>query len=406
MVSYDQPEPMDESSIVDTAFDEAEASDQVPEYQIIKSSSQRQKDKLIDRDGYSFSVKRKRGPTTYWHCSVRNKITNCKATVIQRGAVFTLGMHPHIHQAQTGSATAHKVRAEVKALAAADHFKSAAVIVEEVLTAEMQQAEPVPGIPSVENLALCANRHRIRMRPAEPLDLEFELAEDYIPAEFYQGDVRVRDRRHLVFASEKQLSLLAKAKTWYIDATFNVVKKPFTQLFSIHCFLKKNGQMKQVPLAFALMSGKRKEDYRKVIKKVKGLLPEGPAVKAVMADFEGAMWSGMLANFPTIKINGCLFHWAQALRRKLGELGLLKLYQQSSSTNTLTFCRKLMALPFLPSEHIPGAFYELKRLCANHTGLTQFCGYIERQWIVNDFYRPDRWSVFMKDVRTNNDLEG
>ena len=93
-----------------------------------------------------------------------------------------------------------------------------------------------------------------------------------------------------------------------------------------------------------------------------------------------------------------------SIEKKTGELGLLKLYQRSSSTNT--FCRKLMALPFLPSEHIPGAFYELKRLCANHTGLTQFCGYIERQWIVNDFYRPDRWSVFMKDVRTNNDLEG
>ena len=30
VVLYDQPEPMDESSIVDTAFDEAEASDEVP----------------------------------------------------------------------------------------------------------------------------------------------------------------------------------------------------------------------------------------------------------------------------------------------------------------------------------------------------------------------------------------
>ena len=108
MVSYDQPESIDESSIVDTAFDEAEATDEVPEYQIIKSSSQRQKDKLID--GYSFSVKRKRGPITYWILfSLCNKIINCKDTVIQHGEVFTPEMHPHVHHAQTGSVTAHKV---------------------------------------------------------------------------------------------------------------------------------------------------------------------------------------------------------------------------------------------------------------------------------------------------------
>ena len=82
-------------------------------------------------------------------------------------------MHPHIHLTPAGSASAHRVRAEVKALAAADHFKSVAVIVEEVLTAELHQTDPVPGIPSVENLALCANRHRKRMRPVEPKDLNF-----------------------------------------------------------------------------------------------------------------------------------------------------------------------------------------------------------------------------------------
>ena len=123
-----------------------------------------------------------------------------------------------------------------------------------------------------------------------------------------------------------------------------------------------------------------------------------------MADFEGAMWHGMLANFPTISIHGCLFHWAQALRRKLGELGLFRLYQRSSSSNL--FCTKLMALPFLTSACIPGAFFELKRLCESHAGLTQFCSYSERQWIVSEFYHPARWSVFTKDMRTNNDLEG
>ena len=84
MVLYKQPEPMEESSVVDSVYEatHAETGEQVPEYQIIKSSSQRQ-DKLIDREGYAISVTCKRGPTTYWHCFVQNKTINCKATMIQ-----------------------------------------------------------------------------------------------------------------------------------------------------------------------------------------------------------------------------------------------------------------------------------------------------------------------------------
>ena len=45
-----------------------------------------------------------------------------------------------------------------------------------------------------------------------------------------------------------------------MDGTFKVIKEPFTQLYSIRLFVKQKVKVKQVPLAFVMMSGKRKRN--------------------------------------------------------------------------------------------------------------------------------------------------
>ena len=93
--------------------------------------------------------------------------------------------------------------------------------------------EPLPALRNPEYLARAANRHHQRMRPAEPTDLDFEINEDHIPDDYLKSDVKVDDRRHLVFATQSMLDLLSKSKTWYVDGTFKVVKKPFTMLMGL-----------------------------------------------------------------------------------------------------------------------------------------------------------------------------
>ena len=65
------------------------------------------------------------------------------------------------------------------------------------------------------------------------------------------------------------------------------------------------------------MSGKKKSDYKAVIRAVLELLPVPPAVRKITIDFEKAVWSVLRELLPNVDIMGCVFHWTQALWRKV-----------------------------------------------------------------------------------------
>lgn len=49
------------------------------------------------------------------------------------------------------------------------------------------------------------------------------------------------------------------------------------------------------------------------------MLPVDPEVRQITIDFEKALWSVLRLLLPDIKIKECVFHWTQALWRKVGE---------------------------------------------------------------------------------------
>lgn len=145
------------------------------------------------------------------------------------------------------------------------------------------------------------------------------------------------------------------------------------------------------PILYVLMSGKKKRDYKAVFRMVKDLLPS-MSLQEIILDYEMAMWKAADSIFPAVTVRGCAFHWGQAVWRKVQDLGLQTSYMEREET--YAFCKKIMALPYLPPDIIPGLFDHIKE-AATTDGLVQLCQYISNTWVENAaLWNPRQWSVF------------
>ena len=190
-----------------------------------------------------------------------------------------------------------------------------------------------------------------------------------------------------------------------VDATFKLVSRPFYQLFSVHAFVQSGTSLKQVPLVFVMMSSRSQADYDAVFRTILEILPNPPSVVKVVADFEAATWLSLRVVLPNVEVKGCLFHFTQAVFRKIQSLGLQRAYNVDAGT--LALCKNFMALPLLPHEHIHTVFDQLVAgIGEDVPALRELSGYIQDTWINGNIFSPVDWSVFGQAIRTNNDVEG
>ena len=115
--------------------------------------------------------------------------------------------------------------------------------------------------------------------------MNFTLYLFNIPENFVKIKFKINEQRHIIFATEQQLELLAKGEFFLSDATFKSVKKTFHQLASLHSLNKSDGSMTQVLLVFISLSWRRSSDNNAVIAAIINMLPTKLAVKEVVLYF-------------------------------------------------------------------------------------------------------------------------
>eukprot|EP00057_Strongylocentrotus_purpuratus_P029385 XP_011683859.1 PREDICTED: uncharacterized protein LOC100890943 [Strongylocentrotus purpuratus] len=397
-LTSDEEQPLDLTYPNNNSSDDSSIIDQATIYQVLEGSSQRRQRVLLDSHGYSYGVKRTNANRTLWRCSVRNSEVKCSSTVIQQGMVYTPGLHRHIHPPKHAEVHRRLLHKELKIQAKRQPLAGGMEIAEGVL---LQRGLTYPA--RTATLKRMANRVREADRPKEPRTLDFDLNENFLPDDFLVADVTRGGHRSLIYATPQQLQLLRQAQTWFVDGTFKVVRLPFYQLLVVHAYYEVGASIKQVALAYILMSSKRSGAYREAMQELRDALPGPAAVEEIMVDFEAALWKVLPRIFPQARLVGCNFHWKQAVFRRVQAVGLTAAYTTDDATRTLL--QKVMALPFLPLNEVVPAF-QLLRQQSSTPPLDELFAYVETTWINGRTWPVGAWNVYGRSIRTNNCAEG
>jgi len=164
--------------------------------------------------------------------------------------------------------------------------------------------------------------------------------------------------------------------------------------------------VKQVPFASVLMWRRQKIDYDAVFQELKKALGTFSLDDCVQG-FEISAWVILRENFTGISIHGCLFHYSQAIYKRVGFLGLTGLDKQD--THVRKVVRKLFALPLLPHRRMVEVFASMLVAAEDadyDPQLSELLSYVDKTWFHSPIWSSKEICSYQSLVPTNNDCEG
>ena len=219
-----------------------------------------------------------------------------------------------------------------------------------------------------------------------------------------------KKQRIMGFANPELLHLLKYPKVHLFgDATFRCCPKPFEQCYILMVFDK--GTMTFVPVMYILMTGRTEDCYFHALHMVLHEADWCLDPASFGLDFEMGEINAVNCQFPNAKKDGCFFHWKQALRRKMVDLGIDK--QQMKMA-----LKEMDLLTVIPKEEVASKGIPFVRIIieenlvvtADIAKWKPFWEYFDRFWMKEK--NLDMWNMVDKIEddedhisRTNNALE-
>ena len=213
--------------------------------------------------------------------------------------------------------------------------------------------------------------------------------------------------RRMILWSHPDLSYILRRRgiSVFIDGTFRCVPREFYQCVILVAFDDETDLY--LPVVFGLLEGKTSWDYWHFLRQIFVMTETKFAPSTLVCDFESALIQAVKEQCPDANIIGCLFHFKQAMRRKLVEMRFTQeeIYaaMQPGALDSLTDTSPELLLTRIE---------ELMILLAkgNINKWKCFFNYVKETWIKR--YGPDTWNVYRLIVeqvqitnRTNNALE-
>ncbi|CAF3653882.1 unnamed protein product [Rotaria socialis] len=353
---------------------------------------------LIICDNYQFRCNKTTFSKKYWKCIERSCGTYIHTTLTNELLCMN-GIHNH--SSDPDQIEAKVLRDKMKERILSETTPITRIYDEEIAKAKLTKGA-VAILPTITEYRSNMSKARQKITPVLPSTVVFNIPELYqqtlsaqrflLIALFMQ---RGKDRI-LVFASDEQLKLLFESEAIFMDGTFDTTPENFKQVYLIHAH--KYGQ--GLPVAFCLLPNKRGRTYTALIEQFKSqaiIMGKQFKPKKIVTDFESALMPVVEQEFPMANHSGCLFHFNQAIHRKITDLGLAHSYLHNEGIRNQ--CRQLMALSLMPMNEVRDQFQRLKSIMS--TSLCDLISYFEHQWL--DGVVPlQMWNFHNTIHRTNN----